>query len=327
MPAVTVPDWTVLPRTVAAPPNSEDRAAISVTTAPKGYEGEGFPVRRAFAGVDPSQLDPFIHMDQMGEVDYAPGEPKGTPWHPHRGFETVTYMIDGVFDHQDSHGGGGSITDGDTQWMTAGSGLLHIEAPPEWLVTKGGLFHGIQLWVNLPRAQKWLPPHYQDIRSGEVGLGTSSDAGALIRVIAGEVDQIRGPGSTNTPMTMVHATVAPGAEMTIPWRTDFNALVYVMNGDGYVGRDRRRIGTGQLAVLGHGETITVGANQRQEGRHPALDVIILGGEPIREPIAWAGPFVMNTKAEVVQAYEDFQRGKLGTIPSVPHAEIKGEYLG
>ena len=128
MPAVTVPDWTVLPRTVAARPDAEDRAAISVTTAPQGYEGEGFPVRRAFAGVDPRHLDPFIHMDQMGEVEYAPGEPKGTPWHPHRGFETVTYMIDGVFDHQDSHGGGGSITDGDTQWMTAGSGLLHIEA-------------------------------------------------------------------------------------------------------------------------------------------------------------------------------------------------------
>ena len=204
-----------------------------------GYEGEGFPVRRAFAGVDPRHLDPFIHMDQMGEVEYAPGEPKGTPWHPHRGFETVTYMIDGVFDHQDSHGGGGSITDGDTQWMTAGSGLLHIESPPEWLVAKGGLFHGFQLWVNLPKADKWLPPHYQDIRAGDVGLGASHDAGALIRVIAGEVDGIKGPGSTHTPMTMVHATVSAGAEMTLPWRTEFNALVYVMNGDGYVGRDRR----------------------------------------------------------------------------------------
>ena len=123
MPAVTAPDWTVLPRTVAARPDAEDRTAISITTAPQGYEGEGFPVRRAFAGVDARHLDPFIHMDQMGEVEYAPGEPKGTPWHPHRGFETVTYIIDGVFDHQDSHGGGGSITDGDTQWMTAGAVL------------------------------------------------------------------------------------------------------------------------------------------------------------------------------------------------------------
>jgi len=327
MPAVTVDDWTVLPRTVAARPDAEDRAPISVTTAPRGYEGEGFPVRRAFAGVDPRHLDPFIHLDQMGEVEYAAGEPKGTPWHPHRGFETVTYMIDGVFDHQDSHGGGGSITDGDTQWMTAGSGLLHIEAPPEWMVAQGGLFHGFQLWVNLPKRSKWLPPHYQDIRASQVGLGTSHDAGALIRVIAGEVDGIKGPGSTHTPMTMVHATVSPGAELTMPWRTDFNALVYVMNGAGYVGKERRRIGTGQLAVLGHGETVTVGADQVQEGRHAALDVVVLGGEPIREPIAWAGPFVMNTRAEVLQAYEDFQKGKLGTIPTVPHAHVHGEYLG
>ncbi len=254
MPAVTVADWTVLPRVIAAPTQVEDRAPVSVTTAPRGFEGEGFPVHRAFAGVDPTLLDPFIHMDQMGEVEYAPGEPKGTPWHPHRGFETVTYMIDGVMDHQDTHGGGGSITDGDTQWMTAGSGLLHIETPPEWLVVKGGLFHGLQLWVNLPKADKWLPPHYQDISRDDVGLASTPDAGALLRVIAGEVDSVKGPGSTHTPMTMVHATVLPGAEMTVPWRTDFNALVYVLGGSGYVGRERRPISSGQLAVLGHGET-------------------------------------------------------------------------
>ena len=329
MPAITAPDWTVLPRVVVAPTQSEDRAPVSVTTAPQGYEGEGFPVRRAFAGVDPRALDPFIHLDQMGEVEYAPGEPKGTPWHPHRGFETVTYLIDGVMDHQDSHGGGGSITDGDTQWMTAGSGLLHIEAPPEWLVIQGGLFHGLQLWVNLPRADKWNPPAYQDIRGSDVGLASTPDAGALLRVIAGEVDGVTGPGSTHTPMAMVHATVSPGAEMVVPWRTDFNALVYVMSGDGYVGRERRPLRTGQLAVLGHGETITVGADQRQEARHPALEVVLLGGLPIREPIAWAGPFVMNTKAEVVQAFEDFQKGRLGTIPTreVPHAGVQGEISG
>ncbi|HEY1134000.1 MAG TPA: pirin family protein [Nocardioides sp.] len=327
MPAVNVPDWTVLPRTVAALPGAEDRAVVSVTTAPQGYEGEGFPVRRAFAGVEPRRLDPFIHLDQMGEVEYAPGEPKGTPWHPHRGFETVTYMIDGVMDHQDSHGGGGSITDGDTQWMTAGSGLLHIEAPPEWLVSKGGIFHGLQLWVNLPKAAKCLPPHYQDLHSSEVGLGTSPDAGALIRVIAGEVDGIRGPGSTHTPMAMVHATVTPGAELVLPWRTDFNALVYVMSGNGYVGAGRRPIRTGQLAVLGHGETVTVGADRAQESRHEALEVVVLGGEPIREPIAWMGPFVMNTRAEVLQAFEDFDKGRLGTIPTVPHGDVRGEMLG
>src|SRR6202021_3788169 len=173
MPAVTVPNLLVLPR-VTEPPVEGGRPVARVTTAPSASEGEGFPVRRAFAGVDLRDLDPFIHMDQMGEVDYAPGEPKGTAWHPHRGFETVTYIIDGTFRHQDSNGGGGVITNGDTQWMTAGGGILHIEAPPEALVTSGGLFHGIQLWVNLPSADKWVPPRYQDIRSNEVGLLSSS---------------------------------------------------------------------------------------------------------------------------------------------------------
>src|ERR671932_917227 len=187
MPAVTVEDTTTLPRVPQPAPRTVRRRTRSVTTAPSGFEGEGFPVRRAFAGVDLRELDPFIHMDQMGEVDYAPGEPKGTPWHPHRGFETVTYIIDGVFDHQDSNGGGGTITNGDTQWMTAGSGLLHIEAPPEHLVVSGGRFHGIQLWVNLPRADKWVAPAYQDLRGGDVGLLSSEDGGALVRVIAGDV--------------------------------------------------------------------------------------------------------------------------------------------
>ena len=158
MPAVTVEDVLTLPRVPAPDPvASRERSVKSVTTAPSGLEGEGFPVRRAFAGVSLTDLDPFIHMDQMGEVNYAPGEPKGTPWHPHRGFETVTYIIDGTFVHQDSNGGGGRITNGDTQWMTAGAGILHIEAPPEELVVSGGLFHGIQLWVNLPTRQQVEP--------------------------------------------------------------------------------------------------------------------------------------------------------------------------
>jgi redox-sensitive bicupin YhaK (pirin superfamily) len=256
-------------------------------------------------------LDPFVHLDQMGEVDYAPGEPKGTPWHPHRGFETVTYIIDGVMDHRDSQGGGGSITDGDTQWMTAGSGLLHIEAPPEWLVAQGGLFHGLQLWVNLPRDLKWTPPRYQDLRSSRLGLTTTADAGALVRVIAGDVGGQRGPGATHTPMAMVHATIAPGARMELPWEVDFNALVYVLAGDGAVGPDSRPLHAGQLAVLGRGDFVRVDAAERQDNRHPALDLVVLGGRPIREPVAWGGPFVMNTKAEVLQAFEDYQKGRLG----------------
>jgi quercetin 2,3-dioxygenase len=253
-------------------------------------------------------------MDQMGEVDYAPGEPKGTPWHPHRGFETVTYIIDGVFDHQDSHGGGGSITNGDTQWMTAGAGLLHIETPPEWLVQQGGLFHGIQLWVNLPREDKLTDPAYQDLRSGEVQLVTSYDAGSLVRVIAGSVGGHHGPGSTHTPMTLVHASVEPGARLDLPWDNDFNALVYVLAGEGTIGIDDQPIRMGQAAVLGSGDYLTLAGAAKQQGNTPTLEVIVVGGRPIREPLAWAGPFVMNTKAEVLQAYEDFQHGRFGHIP-------------
>ena len=231
MPAITVEDITALPR-IPEVGDAAQRPIRSLTTAPSGVEGEGFPVRRAFAGVDLADLDPFVHMDQMGEVEYAPGEPKGTPWHPHRGFETVTYIIDGTFEHQDSNGGGGVITNGDTQWMTAGAGILHIEKPPEELVTSGGLFHGSQLWVNLPKAQKWAPPRYQDLRASEVGLLASADAGALVRVIAGDLAEHRGPGDTYTPITYAHATIAPGARLDLPWNPAFNALVYVLAGTG-----------------------------------------------------------------------------------------------
>ncbi|TIC87465.1 pirin family protein [Nocardioides sp. GY 10113] len=315
MPAITVDDLAVLPRIKEPGLGDQPRAVRAITTAPQGYEGEGFPVRRAFAGLDLRDLDPFIMMDQMGEVEYAPGEPKGTPWHPHRGFETVTYMIDGVFDHQDSHGGGGTITNGDTQWMTAGSGLLHIEAPPEWLVQSGGLFHGIQLWVNLPRSAKLTDPRYQDIRSGEVQLLTSADAGALVRVIAGSVAGHRGPGATHTPMSLVHLSLEPGARIDLPWEVEFNALAYVLNGRGTVGLDGRPIGAGQTALFGPGDFVTLAADAAQESRSPRLDVVVLGGQPIREPIAWAGPFVMNTKSEVLGAYEDFQKGRFGHIPA------------
>src|SRR4051794_679581 len=280
MPAVTVEDVLTLPR-VAVPLDAVERPVKSVTTAPKGFEGEGFPVRRAFAGVDLSDLDPFIHMDQMGEVDYGPGEPKGTSWHPHRGFETVTYMIDVEMTHQDSNGGGGLITNGDTQWMTAGGGILHIETPPEALVASGGLFHGIQLWVNLPKADKLAAPRYQDIRGAKVGLLTSPDGGALVRVIAGDVGGHAGPGSTYTPITLVHATVSPGASVTLPWRADFNALVYVLSGRGTVGAEGRPVASGQLAAFGPGDAITVAADQEQDGRAPALEVLLLGGRPIR----------------------------------------------
>ena len=316
MPAVTVDDVLALERIGTPDPlTTELRAVRQVTTAPHGLEGEGFPVRRAFAGASLADLDPFVHMDQMGEIDYAPGEPKGTPWHPHRGFETVTYMIDGTFQHQDSIGGGGLISNGATQWMTAGAGILHIERPPEDLVVSGGRFHGIQLWVNLPKRDKWVPPRYQGIEPHTATLLSSPDGGALLRVIAGDVDGHRGPGVTHTPITLVHATMSPGARVVIPWPRERNALVYVLAGRGSVGGEGRPVHTGQLAVLGAGNALAITADPSQDSSAAALEVLVLGGEPIREPVAAYGPFVMNTREELAQAFEDFHAGRLGTIPA------------
>src|SRR3954447_2401364 len=308
MPAVTA-DTLTLPRLPEATPEETERPVTRVTTAPSGVEGEGFPVRRAFAGVPTEELDPFIHMDEMGSVDYGPGEPRGTSWHPHRGFETVTYMLDGTFQHQDSHGGGGVITDGATQWMTAGGGILHIETPPEQLVISGGKFHGIQLWVNLPSADKMIAPAYQNLEADQVTLLASDDGGALVRVIAGDVDGHRGPGSTHTPIAVVHATISAGAQLRLPWPKEFNALVYVLDGAGTVGPDKRPVRTEQLAVFGRGDLLTLSGSTDQ-----SLDVLVLGGKPIQEPVFAYGPFVMNTKAEIVQALDDFEAGRLGVIP-------------
>jgi quercetin 2,3-dioxygenase len=320
MPAVTA-DTMTLPRVDAPDPNGRSRPVRTVTTAPRGFEGEGFPVRRAFAGVDKADLDPFVHMDQMGEVEYGVGEPRGTDWHPHRGFETFTYLMDGTFIHQDSHGGGGVIENGGTQYMTAGAGILHIETPPESLVRSGGLFHGIQLWINLPAAKKWLAQAYQGLESTDIALASSADGGALVRVLAGTVAGHTGPGRSQSPISIVHATLAPGARLELPWRADFNALVYALSGRGSVGAYGQPINSGQLAVLGSGDHITLEAAPSQSVASPALDVLLLGGVPLREPVFAYGPFVMNTKAEVIQAIEDYQRGRLGVIPEgaiMPH---------
>ncbi len=322
MPAVNVEDLLSLPRVdVTNAQRAQSRPVVSLTTAPHGFEGEGFPVRRAFAGVSLADLDPFVHMDQMGEVEYAPGEPKGTPWHPHRGFETVTYMIDGTFQHQDSHGGGGLIENGATQWMTAGSGILHIETPPEALVMSGGLFHGIQLWVNLPAKDKMIAPAYQDLEADQVELATTPDGGALIRIIAGNVGGHTGPGSTHSPMAMLHVTASRGARVELPWDPSFNALVYVLSGKGTVGSDSQPIHAGQLARFGAGASLEFTANDVQESRSPEFDVVVVGGKPIGERVEHYGPFVMNTRAEIDQAMRDFQAGRLGTIPEgalMPH---------
>jgi redox-sensitive bicupin YhaK (pirin superfamily) len=310
MPAATA-DTLTLPR--IARPLGPGRAVARVVDARRAVEGDGFVVRRPFPGVlSLADADPFLLLDHMGAADHAPGEAKGTPWHPHRGFETVTYLVDGQLEHQDSTGGGGVITDGATQWMTAGDGILHVERPTELLVTRGGRMHGVQLWVNLPRSHKRTAPRYQGIEAGEVTLLSSDDGGALVRLIAGDLDGHRGPGSTHTPITYAHATLAPGARLVVPWTPGFNAFAYVLNGDGSAGREGWPVHEAQLVVF---DGDVDGALELAAGPSADLDVLLLGGRPIREPIAHYGPFVMNTKAEILEAIEDFQAGRLGRNPA------------
>ncbi len=317
MPAMGVENILVLPRVPEPSGEARGRPVAEVADSQSLLEGAGFPVRRPFPGPGLSlrHTDPFLLLDHLGAVEYGPGEAKGAPWHPHRGFETVTYMMDGAMRHRDSNGGGGLIRDGATQWMTAGSGILHDEMPTDELVRAGGLFHGVQLWVNLPRSLKLTPPRYQDIGADALVLLASADGGALIRLIAGRLAQFEGRGRTWTPITYAHATISPGARLRIPWEAAFNAMVYVLSGSGRAGAEGASIHEGQLAVYGAGDAIEVTADRRQSSRSPALDVLLLGGRPIREPIAHWGPFVMNTHEEIVQAFEDFQAGRMGLVPA------------
>jgi redox-sensitive bicupin YhaK (pirin superfamily) len=316
MPAITA-DTLTLPRLPElAVPDTNWRGVGRIITAQRFLEGEGFQVRRPFPGADLALADPFLLLDHMGAVEYGPGEAKGAPWHPHRGFETVTYMIDGAFEHTDSIGGGGLITDGSTQWMTAGAGILHNEVPPQDMIARGGLFHGVQLWVNLPRAKKMTTPRYQDIGAADATLLSSDDGGALVRVIAGSLAGHDGPGVTHTPITYLHATVSPGARLAMPWPADYNALVYVLSGRGTVGPERRPLEEGRLAVLNHGDALTMQAADTQPANAPTgWEILVLGGLPLNEPVARYGPFVMNTREEIVTAFEDFQAGRLGQIPA------------
>ncbi|MEU2254040.1 pirin family protein [Nocardia xishanensis] len=315
MPAIAVDNILVLPRLPRPDETMRERPVRQVVTAQKQREGAGFEVTRPFPSMDLRTADPFILLDQMGPVTYEPHEAKGAPWHPHRGFETVTYMLDGTMVHHDSNGGGGVISEGDTQWMTAGSGILHDEVPPEELVVTGGLFHGVQLWVNLPRAMKFAAPRYQDLRGSELTLVSSHDGGALVRVIAGEIGGFAGPGSTYTPIAYAHASIAPGGRLETPWPQRFSAMVYVLAGNGTVGAERRPVQAGQLAVFGPGDSISVEADSTQHGHQGDLEVLLLGGQPIQEPVVQYGPFVMNSRAEIIQAIEDFQAGRMGNIPA------------
>src|SRR5437868_12638319 len=257
MPAITVDDTLVLPRIPRPDPaTSKARPVAEVITSHRQVEGGGFTVRRPFPGdLSFAEADPFLLLDHLGPQVNAPGEAKGAPWHPHRGFETVTYLLDGEVAHHDTNGGGGVIGEGDTQWMTAGGGILHDELPTERVYRSGGPTHGVQLWVNLPSALKMTPPRYQAITGDALRLLTSDDGGALIRLIAGDLAGFEGPGSTYTPITYAHVTLAPGAEISVPWNPAFSAFAYVLTGRGTVGPDGRPVEEGELVVFGPGDNL------------------------------------------------------------------------
>jgi redox-sensitive bicupin YhaK (pirin superfamily) len=314
MPAITVDNTLVLPRVTRPDPAvSTPRPVAEVITAHRQMEGGGFSVRRPFPGeLSMAAADPFLLLDHVGPQVQAPEEAKGAPWHPHRGFETVSYILDGEIAHHDTNGGGGVIGEGDTQWMTAGGGILHDELPTEQMYRRGGPTHAVQLWVNLPPALKMTTPRYQSITRDDLHLLTTDDGGALIRLIAGDIAGFSGPGATHTPITYAHATLAPGAEVSVPWNPAFSAMVYVLTGHGHAGAEGRPVSDGQLIVFGPGDHLVIRA---AEGAAEPLDVLLLGGLPIRAPIASYGPFVMNSRREIEQAIEDYQAGRLGIIPA------------
>jgi redox-sensitive bicupin YhaK (pirin superfamily) len=313
MPAITVADTSTLPRVPSVDPSSRPRPVARIVTSIEAEEGAGILVHRPFPGeLSMTQADPFLLLDHAGPKHNGPGEAKGGPWHPHRGFETVTYLLDGELVHQDTGGGGGVISAGDIQWMTAGRGVLHDELPTERMYREGGSFHAVQLWVNLPRAEKMTEPRYQTIPANALTLMTSDDGRALVRLIAGEIGTSRGPGETHTPLTYAHVTLLPGARLEVPGPAEFSAFAFALTGYGFVGADRRSLDPDQLAIFGPGDHVVVGAADDQT---EPFEVLLLGGLPIREPIVHYGPFVMNTRDEILEAFDDFQAGRFGAVPA------------
>ena len=282
------------------------REVHRIVHANRQTEGGGFVVRRPFpiAGMD--QVDPFLLLDEMGPVDYAPGEAVGAPDHPHRGFETVTYMLSGEFEHEDSAGNRGSIRTGDVQWMTAGDGVIHSEMPAGWIKEKGGRVHGFQLWVNLPAKDKRTAPRYQDVRAETMPTWRSEDGKATVKVIAGQAKGVEGGAQTRIPITYLDVTLATDSNIELELPAAQNAFVFVFGGAVTIGGQKRAAKDGDMAMLTSGDTVQI--TPTEDAR-----LLVLGGEPLKEPVARYGPFVMNTREEIYQAFEDFQAGRFGQI--------------
>jgi len=291
-------------------PGSVHRPVISVTDSIRTLEGGGFPVRRPFPTRDLMQVDPFLLLDHLGPVTWGPGEGIGAPDHPHRGFETVTYLLSGGFQHKDSAGHAGKLTPGDVQWMTAGSGVVHSELPSDEFMRDGGVMHGFQIWVNLPARDKMMKPRYQEIPKTGVPEALSADGKVKVRVIAGAALGKSAVIETRTPIYFLHFTVQPGGEVMQEVPAGYNALVYLISGSVQVGTENKNAREGQMVQLGDGDTVRLAV--AGDAGSPA-DFLLLAGQPLKEPVARYGPFVMNTREEIEQAFRDYQSGRMGQI--------------
>ena len=291
------------------------RKVVRMITATQTKEGEGFIVHRPFPSRTILDFDPFLLLDEMGPMDNKPFEAKGAPDHPHRGFETVTYMLSGCFEHKDSFGHKGKLTPGDVQWMTAGSGLVHSEMPEAEYLRQGGVLHGIQLWVNLPKRDKMIPPSYQEIKSSEIPVEVSDDKKIPVRVLAGEAFSVKAVIKTRTPIIYLHAILQPGAHWTQAFPKEFNTFAYILHGQGQFNkkpiRDVKLSEAHQMLIFDNeGDVVDV---QVPNELNEPLEMLLIGGVPLNEPIVRYGPFVMNTDEEIRQAFIDYHAGKMGII--------------
>ena len=287
------------------------RTVAGVVNSIETLEGGGFLVRRPFPKASFSDFDPFLLLDEMGPMEVAPGEAKGAPDHPHRGFETVTYMLSGEMEHKDSRGHAGSLRAGDVQWMTAGAGVVHSEMPSRDFQREGGRMHGFQLWVNLPQRDKMMKPRYQEIPSSRIPNATSSDGLVTVSVIAGDALGQKAVIETRTPIIYLHYRIKPGGVATQNVPSTYNAFVYLVEGQGLFGADRERAGDGQMVLFAQdGDEVRL---ENPANANATLDVLLIAGLPLNEPVARYGPFVMNTAAEIHQAFEDYRQGRMGEI--------------
>lgn len=289
------------------------RSVPRIINSTRTLEGEGFVVNRPFPTHALSDFDPFLLLDQMGPVDLAPGEAKGAPDHPHRGFETVTYMLEGHMRHKDSQGNKGTVGPGDVQWMTAGAGVVHSEMPAPEFAKSGGRLHGFQLWVNLPGRDKLMRPRYQEIPAERIPRAMSEDGRVSVRVIAGEALGVRAAIDTRTPITYLHFQLQPGAHLIQPVPREYNAFAYVVTGEGVFGENERSASEGQMVIFAQdGDQVSIFAPERTGSK---LDVLLIAGVPLGEQVVRYGPFVMNTREEIHEAIEDFRSGRMGSIQS------------